>query len=466
MGANSITLTTVAVGADADRTLLQSLATLGKGRYYDTGNGDALPQIFAHESHLASRSYIIEHPFSPERTAPSSILDGLGGLPALQGYVGTTPKPTGQVSLVSDAGDPLLAQWQYGLGRVVAWTSDAKGQWARDWVGWSDFPRFWTQALRWSTGAEAGNVLQPRVDLEGSTAHITVDAASPDGSYLSGLTVGAQVVAPSAQTTTVTLKQSAVGTYEGTFPATEEGAYLLRVQASGTGLSGGSAGQTFGMVVPYSPEFRGTPSDTGLMARLASLTGGRVLSLNNPQAALDHDLPSARTTTDVWPLLLLLAILLLPFDIGVRRLAFTRDDVRRALAAVRARVRLTARPAPAMTAAGASTTQLSALLGAKERGRGRLVKEGDGEAARPVTAGAARDLQVEGRTGRTSGREVRQGGGQAVSYPTGPGPQFQPLPTAQRPAPHLPAPISTAGEGAESTESMAARLRKAREQRR
>jgi hypothetical protein len=159
MSDNDITLSTVAVGTDADTAFMQSLATAGKGQYYFTEDGNALPQIFAHESHIAARSYLIEHPFAPGRTAPSPILDGLGGLPDLLGYVGTSPKAGGQIDLVSDAGDPVLAQWQYGLGRVVAWTSDAKGQWAKDWVTWQDFARFWSQAVGWSTGTESGGSL-------------------------------------------------------------------------------------------------------------------------------------------------------------------------------------------------------------------------------------------------------------------------------------------------------------------
>ena len=71
------------------------------------------------------------------QTAESPILSGLDkGLPQLLGYNGTTIKPAAQSVLVTGRDDPLLAQWQYGLGRAVAWTSDASGRWAQDWVGW------------------------------------------------------------------------------------------------------------------------------------------------------------------------------------------------------------------------------------------------------------------------------------------------------------------------------------------
>lgn len=444
MEANNITLSSVAVGSDADEAFLQNLATAGKGRFYSTEAGDALPQIFAHESHIAARSYLIEHPFAPARTSPSAILDGLGGLPDLRGYVGTSPKPTGQIALVSDAGDPVLAQWQYGLGRVVAWTSDAKGQWASDWVTWPDFPRFWTQTLRWSTGAEAGNMLQPRIEWEGGTARITVDAAQPDGSLIGDLDVGAAVVGPNLVTSTVALRQTAAGRYEGTFPATEEGAYLVQVR--GTSEQVGSVGQTLGMVVPYSPEYRGLPGDNGLLGRLASLTGGRVLSIDNPAASLEHNLPAARSTSDLWPLLLLLAILLLPFDVGVRRLAITGADVARARAEIRRR--LGWHPRPAHATPQASTPQVAALFGAKERSRERF-DTGSPPAqlpavppSAPPTAASARDLQLEGRTGRSTSAAQARTSSQSI-----------------------PGPAQEATETGTPEDNMAARLRRSREQR-
>jgi hypothetical protein len=284
-------------------------------------------------------------------------------------------------------------------------------------------------------------MLQPRVEWEGGTARITVDAAQPDGSLIGDLDVGAAVVGPNLVTSTVALRQTAAGRYEGTFSATEEGAYLVQVR--GTSATVGSVGQTLGMVVPYSPEYRGVPSDNGLLGRLASLTGGRVLSLDNPAASLEHNLPAARSTSDLWPLLLFLAILLLPFDVGVRRLAITRADVARARAELRRRLGWDRRPAHATPQA--STPQVAALFGAKERSRERFdtgsppAQLPDLPAPAPPAAASARDLQPEGRTGRaTSAAQARTS------------PQPAPEPTPQT--------------GTEE-DNMAARLRRSREQR-
>ena len=81
----------------------------------------------------------------------SPILKGLdtSSLPTLLGYNGSTIKPTADIVLKSPAGDPILAQWQYGLGRSVAWTPDVKGRWATSWVTWPKFSQFAGQMLSW-----------------------------------------------------------------------------------------------------------------------------------------------------------------------------------------------------------------------------------------------------------------------------------------------------------------------------
>lgn len=439
MSENGVTLSTVAVGSDSDINLMRSLAERGKGRYYYTEDGNALPKIFAHESHIASRSYLIEHPFTPERTAPSAILEGLGGLPPIQGYIGTSPRPGGQIALVSDAGDPLLAQWQYGLGRVVAWTSDAKGQWAKDWIGWQSFPRFWSQAVRWSTGAESASTLQPHVELESGTAHVTVDATAPDGAFLNDLSTQAVIVAPGLVTSTVALHQTSAGRYEGQFRTEEEGAYIMQVQASGRSV--GAMRQTVGIVVPYSPEYRGGQTDQGLLARLASLTGGRVLSPDNLGAPFEHNLSAVQSSNELWPVLLLLAILLLPFDIGVRRLGIGWRDIARARAALRKR--LGWQPTPLPAAAHASTPGMSALFSAKERTHERTQLEpvANLQDADPTSPSWVQELQLTGRSGRAQSPPPAI---QENNTPTGP--------ESKQDAPS-------------SEEGLATRLRRAREQR-
>lgn len=122
-----ITLSVVAAGGGSADYLGQ-LAAAGNGRFYPVENMEDVPQIFVQETITAVGNYLVEEPFTPRYASPSPILEGLdAGLPQLYGYNGTTAKETATTVLVGLDDAPLLAQWQYGLGRAVAWTSDAKG---------------------------------------------------------------------------------------------------------------------------------------------------------------------------------------------------------------------------------------------------------------------------------------------------------------------------------------------------
>src|SRR5690606_2609236 len=131
--------------------------------------------------------------------------------------------------LETHLGDPLLAVWQYGLGRAVAWTSDASGRWASDWVRWEMFPRFWAQTVRWSISQSRDSTVETAVTLSGSTARLTVDARSSSGEFLNDMVMGANLVNPDGEVTELTLAQIAPGRYEAIFTPDTEGAYLIRV---------------------------------------------------------------------------------------------------------------------------------------------------------------------------------------------------------------------------------------------
>ena len=43
--------------------------------------------------------------------------------------------------------DPVIAEWMYGLGRTVAFTSDSTGKWTGDLARWDGYPEFWNTAV-------------------------------------------------------------------------------------------------------------------------------------------------------------------------------------------------------------------------------------------------------------------------------------------------------------------------------
>ncbi len=130
-----ITLSTLAIGSDADTRLLANLARIGGGRYYFTERGSQIPRIASKETTILTRNAIVEGQVAALVAEPSPILRSLAGdLPRLSGYVATTRKDRATTALETERGHPLLAHWQYGLGRVVVWTSDAQQGWASDWA--------------------------------------------------------------------------------------------------------------------------------------------------------------------------------------------------------------------------------------------------------------------------------------------------------------------------------------------
>ncbi len=231
---SGVTTSTIAIGAGA-AGFLRNMAEAGGGNYHTVTSAAQIPTIFTVETVLATRSYILEEPFVPVLSAASPIMEGIGAAPPLLGYVATTPKQTAQIILRTPPpfSDPVLAGWQYGLGRAVAFTSDATARWGANWVSWADFVRFWSQAVRWTITESAEGNLETRVVMEGEQARLVVDARSPDGAFLNGLNLRLSLINPRSQAAVLPLRQVAPGCYEAIFTPTDEGAYILHVQGSG-----------------------------------------------------------------------------------------------------------------------------------------------------------------------------------------------------------------------------------------
>lgn len=357
---DGVTVSMVSIGRGPDTPWLEQMAEIGNGRFHFTDAAANLPQIFTQETAAIQRNYLIEERFFPAQVSDSPILTGIEATPALFGYVGTSPKATGQVVLETHQQDPLLAVWQYGLGRAVAWTSDATGRWASDWVRWDGFPTFWGQAVRWSMGDRPESGLAAEVTYDGEDAVLTVDALSPDGAYLDDLELAANVVGPTGETQTIDLTQVAPGRYEATFFPTEEGAYLIGIgSTTGDGLRGST-----GWVLGYSPEYGTFEDNPQLLASLSARTGGRSITPTEAEGAASvfaHDLDAPPVAQPIWPWLVLVATLLLPFDIAARRLVLTRRDWARAWSAITGRARPQPAPVPERSEA------MTALMQAKER---------------------------------------------------------------------------------------------------
>src|SRR5690606_17159363 len=85
-------------------------------------------------------------------------------------------------------GDPLLASWRYGLGRVVAFASDADGPWAQAWARDEDDGRIWSQVVRWTSEVPLREPGSVQLALRGAVLDVVVDlpaeAAGPSSPSL------------------------------------------------------------------------------------------------------------------------------------------------------------------------------------------------------------------------------------------------------------------------------------------
>ena len=210
-----ITVSTVATNAllPQDSATMQQIATSGKGRYYQADNPAAIPQILLQETEHAARRSVINETFNPMIVGNHPILTGLNGFPQLHGYIATTPKSTGQIVLASPLEDPVLAVWQYGLGRVVAWTSDALGLWTKDWLTWNNAARWWANLVTWTLPTPSDSALTVNGKVVNGMGQLTVDlnAAVPVGTTQQQLQVHIIGPSPDNNQQTITLQPIAPG---------------------------------------------------------------------------------------------------------------------------------------------------------------------------------------------------------------------------------------------------------------
>jgi len=318
MAKDKITVSTVAIGKDADVQLMVDVAKWGKGRFYYTEDSQTIPRIFTLETQLASKASLVEQPFKPQLTSPGhEAIQEIDwkNVPPLGGYVASTLKSTADLVLMSHQEDPVLATWRYGLGRSVAFTSDAKAKWGVLWLRWRDFNRFWSQLIRWTLRSGSRSDTVAIVERRENMGEIVVDAVDPKGEFINFLDSQVGVVAPNRERTVIDLEQVGPGRYRGRFPAGQEGVYLVGMSQRRNERVVGS--QLAGLVVPYAQELRDLGVDEPLLRELAELTGGG--PLEKPPDAFLKSRRQSRIAVDVWPWLVgLVAVLLVP-DIALRR---------------------------------------------------------------------------------------------------------------------------------------------------
>jgi Ca-activated chloride channel homolog len=309
--AQKVTISTVGLGQDVNRAYLEKVATLAKGKSYFLTDPSGLEQILLKDVLEHTGSTAIEHPIVPVVMKSTDVLNGLNmaEAPPLKGYVKFISKPTADTILSAEKQDPLLAEWQYGLGRSAVFASDAKARWADQWVAWTGFDRFWVNVFRdllpHSQSGEATAEYDPasgNLEVDYRLARNIPDPPAVPQIFVFG---------PNGFRKPIPVKKIAEGTFRGELAVgNQQGLFRIRpVEDSRffpeTGL------------YRQEEEFNEYGSNEALLRRVAEFTHGRFNP--NPEQVFDGGGKSVSTTLELWPAMLAFALLLNLTELIVRK---------------------------------------------------------------------------------------------------------------------------------------------------
>jgi uncharacterized membrane protein len=342
LAANQVSVSTITVfphhidAKSGVAPVMRELAEKLKGRYYGPidKNPSQLPQIFIKEATVVRRSLIFEKDplYVKIERSQSDLIKGLGTTPPIRGMVLTSRKNNPQIDVPLVAGennDPVLAHWQAGLGRAVAFTADATNRWGSYWVASGSYAKFWAQVVRSVSRPPMSTDFDIRVTQDGNVGKITVEAMNKDAGFMNFLNVRGAVLGPDLKPVDVRLVQVGPGVYQGEFAVKDPGNYITMLNYTGAGsqrgyLLGGLANST-------SPETRELQSNDNLLEQIAERTGGRVIPAFDTQAELfsRQNMPTASSPLPVWDVLMPFLLAALIVDVAVRRIAWDWASTKR-----------------------------------------------------------------------------------------------------------------------------------------
>ena len=306
----NVTLSTVALGADADRNLLEELAEFGAGRFYDVQDSTVIPSILSRETVMATRTYIEDTPFYPQ------IKSGYGwdslfnqGVPEMNAYIATSAKSESAVPIVSTKEDPILAEWQYGLGKTIAFTSDVNGAWAGDWARWNQWSNFITKMVANTLPQYDSEAYSLTVEKEKDRTYLSVSA-----DQLSMLPIETTITSERGETIEGNTKMIAPGKYEVDI-GNDPGLYFIHVKQ--TDEDGNISVYQSGFTIPYSDEYLITGINEEKMEELLAITGG--IQLQKESQAFRPLKDPAKQKQEITEVLLFISFLLLFIEIAIRR---------------------------------------------------------------------------------------------------------------------------------------------------
>lgn len=302
IAAKGITMSSVAVGEEADPQILADLARHGKGSTYICKNPAELPSIFAMETTAAAKIGIIERTTKLQTASSLSTLGKFdaGKSPSLLGYVQTQAKPDATVVYsapeINGVADPILSWRKYNQskGAVVAFTSDVESRWSRAWLRWEGFGPFWSRLVNFVRRPDSSE----QYSILADNSAITVKGAIAQADVKCTLTDAAGNSFP--------MNQVAPGVYKlDAFPA--QGESKVDIVHDGKVVWTGKVG----IVQNYTDEFR--PD------RSSALAESSLPPVIEASRIFDKSETSVPKTYRYWQYLLWLGVLMIAAEVFLRR---------------------------------------------------------------------------------------------------------------------------------------------------
>ena len=320
-----ISISTIALGNEADPETLSAIAAAGNGRFYQVYDPRDLPEVMISESRAVQAENVQEgrtNVIVGSENHP--ILSGftLDRFPQIEGYIAVQSK-AGQgaedVLLSGNFGDPLLSTWQVGLGRTAAWMGDIGEQWVPGMDEWDSRGIFWQQVVRYTlpdpTFGESEVRLAPGEGGQESTVSLQISPDERAGLDLNSLVF--LLPQPDDTVAAYPLTQTGPAQFEASFPTPAFGAYPGMAQYS----VNGEQKRVMAPLAVNPPEewhFQDPAAGQANIDNWLEISEGQQLTFEEEIAASEVQKEAAQSSR-LYEILLVLLVLSWPAEIAVRR---------------------------------------------------------------------------------------------------------------------------------------------------
>lgn len=321
MKAEGITLSTVAVGSGADTSLLKNLAEKSDGRYYFTNEFTDLPKIFANETFLAGKDYINNRSFYPSASAYSEIISDISEVPQIDGYISSTIKQGADMVLFTDKQEPLLATWQYGIGRTAVWTSDINGKWTSKWLSDENGTDILRNTVSWIMKKQISDEFNATAEIKDNKSIITLKSSSNKSIE----SINGKIISYDNNEYDINLGAVAAGEFEGEFQETKEGSYIMNLTVKYKDGSEENINTAFNIHYPVEYDMTKNRNGDNLIKKITEITGGKIIT--SPSEVYSNNINQVYSSVKIDNILIIIGLILFMFDIFIRRFNFVSDKL-------------------------------------------------------------------------------------------------------------------------------------------